>query len=75
MSKTQMVDLLVKEIRLYNDKIEIQFNYTDKKSPDDDNRWDFCFYKCKKVGKYYTVEKNHFGTIEKDIELEISLYI
>ncbi len=32
-------------------------------------------YKCKKIGKYYTVEKNHFGTIEKKSELEIALYV
>ncbi len=66
-SPRQLLDLLIKEVRFYNDKIEIYFNYTDKKSPDDDNRWDFCFYKCKKVGKFYTVEK-------KD-ELEIMLYV
>ena len=39
----QLIDLLVKKIRLYNDKIEIDLHFTDKKSPDDNNHWDFCF--------------------------------
>lgn len=29
-SAKQLIDLLVKEIRLYNDKIEIDFHYTNK---------------------------------------------
>mgnify|MGYP001155877628 FL=1 len=37
----QLIDLLVKKIRLYNDKIEIDLHFTDKKSPDDNNHWDF----------------------------------
>ena len=36
-SPKQLIDLLVKEIRLYNDKIEIDFHYTNKKSPDDED--------------------------------------
>lgn len=39
-----MIDLLVKEIVLYNNKIEIHLNYTDNKFPDDENHQDFSFY-------------------------------
>lgn len=71
-SPRQLLDLLIKEVRLYNDKIEIDFHFVDKKSPDDNNRWGFCFYKCKKS---YTVETHVFGTTAKNVELEIMLYI
>jgi len=40
-----MIKLLIKEIILYDDKIEIYYNYIDnKKRPDDDNHRAFCFY-------------------------------
>ncbi len=74
-SPRQLLDLLIKEIRMYDDKIEIDLHFVDKKSPDDDNRWGFCFYKCKKSGKYYTMEKDYLGNIEKTFELEILLYV
>lgn len=61
------------KVRLCNDKIEIDFFFMDKKSPDDYNkRRDFCFYKCKKL---YTVDTHIFGTTAKNIELEIMFYI
>ena len=47
-SPKQLIDLPVKEIRLYNDKIEIDFHYTNKKSPDDEDHWGFCFYQREK---------------------------
>ena len=31
-----MIQLLIKQVVLYNDKIEIHFNYTDGKRPDDE---------------------------------------
>lgn len=68
----QLLDLLIKEIRLYNDKIEIDFHFVDKKSPDDKNRWGFCFYTCRKS---YTVDTHMFGTTAKEIEVEIQLYV
>ena len=34
-----MIDLLVKQVVLYDDKVEITYNYTDnKEDPDDDHR-------------------------------------
>jgi DNA invertase Pin-like site-specific DNA recombinase len=37
-----MLDLLIRQVVLYDEKIEIFFNYTDKTSPDDNSR-DFAF--------------------------------
>ena len=65
----QIIDLLIKEIRLYDNKIEIDFHFVDKKSPDDKNRWGFCFYKCKKIISH-TV-----GTAQVNIEFEIKLFV
>ena len=39
-----MIKTLIKEIILYDDKIEIYYNYTKNKSPDDDDHRGFCFY-------------------------------
>ncbi len=39
-----LINFLVKEIVLYNDKIEIYFNTPIKSSPDDDNSRGFLFY-------------------------------
>ncbi len=38
-----MITLLVKKVVLYNDKVEIYYNYTDSKRPDDEHRV-FSFY-------------------------------
>ena len=39
-----MIRLLVKEIKLYDDKIEIYYNLTDRKNPDDFEHQVFSFY-------------------------------
>lgn len=39
-----MIDRLIKEVILYNDKVEIYFNYTDKTRPDGDSHQVFSFY-------------------------------
>ena len=39
----QMIDLLIKRIILYDDKIKITYNYTGDKNPDDERR-DFVFF-------------------------------
>ncbi len=57
---------------MYDNKIEIDFHFVDKKSPDDKNRWGFCFYECKKS---FIVETHIFGTTAKNVELEIMLFI
>ena len=40
----QMINLLVRKIILYDDKVEIYYNYVDKKSPDDLEHQSFSFY-------------------------------
>ena len=40
----QMIKLLVKEIILFDDKVEIYYNYIDKKSPDEFEHQAFLFY-------------------------------
>ena len=39
-----MIDHLIKKIILYNDKIEIHYNYTDSRTPEDKSHREFCFY-------------------------------
>ena len=42
-----LIDLLVKEIVVYNDKIEVYLKYTELPNPDDKHQ-DFSFYKEEK---------------------------
>ena len=74
-----MLDLLIKEIVLYEDKIEIYYNYTNRKRPDDEDHRAFLFY-TEKFSKDYSCPKfdlHGTGIIERPINicLEICLYI
>ena len=40
-----MIKLLVKEVILYDDKVEIYYNCIDKKEPDDLDHQVFCIYR------------------------------
>ncbi len=71
-SPKQLIDLLVKEIRLYNDKIEIDFHYTNKKSPDDEDHWGFCFYQCEKS---YIVDTHIFKSKPTEHRVKIELKV
>ena len=71
-SPKQLIDLLVKEIRLYNDKIEIDFHYTNKKSPDDEDHWDFCFYQSEKS---YIVDTHIFKSQPTEHRVKIKLKV
>lgn len=63
-----MITLLVKQVILYNDKIEIYYNYTDTKRPDDDHQAflfcttsrevtvDVCKFGCSPTAINYTIE-------------------
>jgi len=63
----QMIQQLIKNIVVYNDKIEITFNYTNRKSPDgDDNRRGFCFCTCEKI---VPCNSNYAKIYEKSIEV------
>ncbi|MDE6412124.1 MAG: recombinase family protein [Clostridia bacterium] len=45
----QLIDCLVKKVILYNDKVEIHYNYTDSTKPDgNEDRRAFVFYECEK---------------------------
>lgn len=39
----QMINILIKRITLYDDKIEIEYNFTDRKNPDDNDHQGFIF--------------------------------
>ena len=54
----QLISTLVKEVVLYNDKIEIHYNYTESKDPDGDDRRDFVFDECEKS---FVIERTKFG--------------
>ena len=45
-SPQAMINILINKIILFDDRIEIYYNYTDTKNPDDDSRRDFLF--CEK---------------------------
>lgn len=48
-----MLDLLVKEVVLYNDKVEIVYNYTSRTIPDDDKHQVFSFHRdCDNINLY-----------------------
>ena len=52
-----LIDHLIKKIILFDDKVEIYFNYTNKKSPDDESQQGFLFYKeDKKLLKLETLK-------------------
>ena len=65
-----MITLLVKKILLYNDRIEIYYNYTDTKRPDDDHQA-FSFYS---TTKEVVINTCKFGTTAQTIIYEIVAY-
>ncbi|MDY5439354.1 MAG: hypothetical protein SPG06_01085 [Eubacteriales bacterium] len=68
----QMVNMLIKEIILYNDKIEIYMNYTNKKTPDDENHKAFLFYQ---TTNSITINSHKFHVEPKLCEYDIRLNI
>lgn len=68
----QMIQLLIKNVVLYNDKIEIHFNYTELKRPDDEEHQVFSFYLFK---KNVIVDKHRLGKPPIEIKYEIVLLI
>ena len=68
-----MIQQLIKNIVVYNDKIEITFNYTNRKSPDgDDNHQDVCFYTGEKI---VPCNSNHTEIYEKSIEVVLFFWL
>ena len=68
----QLISALIKEIVLYNDKIEIYYNYTDSKKPDGDDRRTFVFYECEKS---FEIERTKFGAEPLKLTYHIFLMI
>ena len=70
----QMIKILVKEVRLFNDKVEIHYNYTEKTiSPDNDEDYqDFSFYEFEKT---FLIDQRKIGVEPIRLKLKIELYI
>lgn len=58
-----LIRLLIKKIVVYNDKIEIYYNYANK--PDDNSRRAFCFYEEEIDLTYNSARIVEFGEIEQ----------
>ena len=67
-----MIDLLIKEIKLFKNKIEIYFNYSDKIRPDDDSRRVFIFYKKEDV---IYIDKHLFCCDAEPFKYNLEFYI
>lgn len=74
-----MIRILVKEVKLFNDKIQIFYNYTDhSKEPDNDltpdgeNRQEFLFYQFEKS---FEIDKKKIRTAPEILTLKIEMYI
>ncbi len=67
-----MIQLIIKEVVLYNDKIEIHFNYTEAKRPDDEKHRAFSFYSFEKK---VLVDQHRLNKppIEKNYEIILSI--
>jgi len=69
-----MLKLLIDKIVLYDDKIEIYYNYiTNKKKPDGDNNHQaFCLYK----GTFTTIINSYkYGQEDQELNIETTAYI
>ena len=68
----QMIQLIIKNVVLYNDKIEIHFNYTEAKRPDDEKHRAFSFYSFKKS---VMIDQHKFNKLPTQFEYIIFLLI
>ena len=65
-----LIDLVVKQIILYDDKMEITLNYTER--PDGNDHQAFSFYTTNKA---YELFYNNTENYKKTLNLEIIIYI
>ena len=65
-----MIELIIKEVVLYKDKIEIHFNYTDLIRPDAEPRRAFSFYKFSQEVTI-DIHRLYCPPIKKTIEFEL----
>lgn len=66
-----LIRYLVKQVIVYNDKIEIEYNTPTKKSPDDENQG-FLFYNETVKVKVYNVTTGHYQTASKQVLARIA---
>jgi hypothetical protein len=67
-----MIYTFVKKVVLYNDKIEIFYNYIDKEPDGDNDRQAFSFYECKKS---YIINKHKLGGLPESLDFFIKMFI
>ena len=65
-----MIDHLIKRIILYNDKVEIYYNYTDRRTPDDESHREFCFYS---FNISFKIDTHKLGKSIKSLTFNIKL--
>lgn len=69
-----MIKILVKEVQLFNDKVEIHYNYTDKTtSPDNDE--DYQGFSFNEFEKIFLIDQRKIGVEPIRLKLKIELYI
>ena len=69
----QMISYLINQVVLYDDKVEIYYNYTDYKRPDEDGHQAFLFYteNFEKTYSYLQKEEQDINKIKVKIRLEL----
>ena len=67
-----LINLLVKEVRVWNERLEIDLKYTDKNNPDGNDRRDFCLFTC---DKSYAIDKHIINKKPTNHNVHIEIYI
>ncbi len=68
----QMIQLIIKQVVLYNDKIEIHLNYTSGKRPDDELHQAFSFYETTQT---VLVDRQRLNKPPMELKYEIEMFI
>ena len=68
----QMIHLLIRKIILYSDRVEIYYNYTSNKDPDDDCSQGLSFFSCTKS---FTIDYHKFDTNPTALSFQVVLFI
>ena len=67
----QMLRMLIKEIILYDDKIEIYYNHTERKRPDEETHQAFCLYTEEII---YDMKAWWTKLNEEKVQIKVELY-
>ena len=67
-----MIHLLIRKIILYSDRVEIYYNYTSNKGPDDDCSQGLSFFSCTKS---FTVDYHKFDIPPTTLSFQVVLYL